>query len=177
MGQQRPFTFVTRASVTSTAPPEAVFATITDLQAHLVWSGERADDDTFKLLTMEQTSPGDVSLGTTFESSGANFNGTFHDRSVIAWMSPPDVLVIETDARLERKRGKPWEAHFTHRYDIDPEASGSRITYTEVISRVNYVPYWLKPIVRVAFRPLVNSADRKQLRNLASLAAERSGQV
>ena len=123
---------------------------------------------------MEQTSPGDVSLGTPFESSGANFNGTFHDRSVIAWMAQPDVLVIETDARLERTRGKPWEAHFTHRYDIDPEAAGSRITYTEVISRVNYVPDWLKPIVRVAFRPLVNSADRKQLRNLARLAEERS---
>ena len=55
-----------------------------------------------------------------------------------------------------------------------PEADGSRITYTETIQRVNYVPYWLKPIVRSIFRPLVNSADTTQLSNLASLAEERS---
>jgi len=39
---------------------------------------------------------------------------------------------------------------------------------------VNYLPYWLKPGIRILFRPLVNSADRKQLRNLARLAEERS---
>jgi hypothetical protein len=58
--------------------------------------------------------------------------------------SRPAVFVIETDSRVERKRGAAWEAHFTHRYDVTPEGGGSRITYTETISRVNYVPYWLK---------------------------------
>jgi hypothetical protein len=39
--------------------------------------------------------------------------------------------VIETDAHLDRKRGRPWDAHFIHRYDVAPEGEGSRITYTE----------------------------------------------
>ena len=45
---------------------------------------------------------------------------------------------------------------------------------TETVERVNYVPYWLKPGIRTLFRPWVNRADRKQLRNLARLAEERA---
>src|SRR3712207_8560874 len=51
---------------------------------------------------------------------------------------------IETDSRLDRNRGRTWEVHFTHRYDVVPEEDGSRIRYTETISRVNYIPYWLR---------------------------------
>jgi hypothetical protein len=40
---------------------------------------------------------------------------------------------------------------------------------------VNYVPYWLQPVVRSLFKVYVNRADRKQLENLARLAEERSG--
>jgi len=169
-----PFVFRTQTTVMSAAPPEAVFDTITDLRAHLEWSGERAASETFKLLELD--APGGPALvGTEFASSGAAENGTFHDRSVISEASRPTVFVIDTDSRLERKRGEAWEAHFTHRYDVTPEGGGSRITYTETISRVNYVPYWLKWGVRTIFRPYVNSADRKQLANLARLAEERSG--
>ena len=39
---------------------------------------------------------------------------------------------------------------------------------------MKYLTYWLKPVIRTVFRPLVNSADRKQLWNLARLAEERS---
>jgi hypothetical protein len=72
-------------------------------------------------------------------------------------------------------RGKPWDAHFIHRYDVASEGDGSRITYTETIERVNYVPYWLQPGVRAIFKVYVNRADRKQLENLARLAEERAG--
>ena len=50
---------------------------------HLEWSGERAADDKFKLLTLEGAEL-TASIGSTFSSTGANFNGTFHDRSVVA---------------------------------------------------------------------------------------------
>ena len=113
-------------------------------------------------------------MGTTFTSTGAASKDTFHDRSVVTEASRPHRFVIETDARLKRRRAATWEAHFSHRYDIRPEGGGSRIVYTETIERVNYLPYWLKPGIRILFRPLVNSADRKQLRNLARLAEERS---
>jgi hypothetical protein len=170
---QQPFSFITATSVTSAASPDQVFDTIVDLTAHLEWSGNRASDETFKLLALEQVSVGIVGVGTEFTSTGANFNGTFHDRSVVSEMTRPRVVVIDTDARLDRKRGRPWEVHFSHRYDLEPEGSGTRITYTETISRVNYVPYWLRFWLRPLTRLAINSGDRKQLQNLADLAAER----
>ena len=169
----RPFGFRTRPSVTSSASPEAVFDVIADLRNHLIWSGERAESEGFKMLTLEAP-PGPAAVGTTFTSSGSAGKNTFHDRSVVTEVSPPRTFVIETDARLERRKAKTWEAHFSHRYDVLPDSSGSRIVYTETIERVNYLPYWLKPGIRTIFKPLVNRADRKQLRNLARLAEERS---
>ena len=169
----KPFTFETSVSVTSTAPPPAVFEVVTDLPAHLEWSGERASDDTFKLLEL-QAEDRRAQVGTTFNSSGANFNGTFHDRSVVMEVGPPSRLVIETEASLDRKRGATWHVDFRHTYDIRPEGSGSRITYTDTIHRVNYVPYWLKPWLRPVTRVAIRSGDTKQLENLARLAEERS---
>jgi hypothetical protein len=170
---QRPFGFRTQTSVTSEAPPRVVYDTIADLRAHLEWSGERATSDNFRLLTLEAPE-GPATVGATFTSTGAADNGTFHDRSVVTEASRPDRFVIETDSRLDRKRGKPWEVHFSHQYDVRPDGDGSRIVYTETVERVNYVPYWLQPWIRPIFRVLVNRADVKQLRNLARLAEERS---
>jgi hypothetical protein len=173
MTADRPLGFTTQTSVASTAPPDVVFETVADLRNHLDWSGERASSETFKLLSMEAPD-GSAAVGTTFTSSGAADNGTFHDRSVVTEATSPTTFVIETDAHLDRKRGKPWDAHFIHRYDVAPEGEGSRTTYTETIERVNYVPYWLQPVIRSLFTVYVNRADRKQLANLARLAEERS---
>jgi hypothetical protein len=170
---QRPLMFRTQTSATSNASPEAVYDLIADLRAHLVWSGERASDDSFKLLSLE-TAEGPATVGTTFSSSGSAGKDTFHDRSVVTEASRPSRFVIETEARLDRKSATTWEVHFSHRYDVVPERNGSRIVYTETVERVNYLPYWLKPWARPIFRVLVNRADRKQLQNLARLAEERS---
>lgn len=170
----RPLGYRTQTSVTSAAPPQTVYETIADLRNHLDWSGERTSSETFKLLSMEAPE-GAATVGTSFSSSGSADNGTFSDRSVVTVASSPAMFVIETDAHLDRKRGKPWDAHFSHRYDVAPEGEGSRITYTETIERVNYVPYWLHPLLGPLFKVYVNRADRKQLANLARLAEERSG--
>ncbi len=170
----RGFPVRTQTWVRSGAAPEAVFDVVTDLQAHLEWSGDRASDDTFKLLSIAGSN-GPAIVGTTFTSTGANYNGTFHDRSVVTEAVRPNRFTLETDARLDRKHGKPWEALFEHRYDFQPDGAGTRITYTETVQRANYVPYWLKRWVRPIFTPIVNRADRKQLGNLARLAEERSG--
>ncbi|MGH2679134.1 MAG: SRPBCC family protein [Actinomycetota bacterium] len=169
----RPLGFRTRTSVTSSASPQTVYGTIADLRNHLDWSGERASSETFKLLSMEAPE-GPAAVGTAFTSAGAADNGTFSDRSVVTTATRPTTFVIETDAHLDRKRGKPWDAHFSHRYDIAPEGKGSRITYTETIERVSYVPYWLQPVIRSLFTIYVNRADRRQLANLARLAEERA---
>lgn len=173
MVADRPLGYRTQTSVTSGAPPEDVFDTIADLQNHLDWSGDRASSETFKLLSIDAPD-GPAAVGTSFTSAGAADNGTFNDRSVVTEATSPTTFAIETDSHLDRKRGKPWDAHFIHRYDVTPEGEGSRITYTETIERVNYVPYWLQPGVRSIFRVYVNRADRKQLENLARLAEERS---
>jgi hypothetical protein len=152
-----------------------VYETIADLRNHLAWSGERAASETFKLLSLEAPD-GPATVGTAFSSSGSADNGTFHDRSEVTVAAPPSAFVIETDAHLDRKRGKPWDAHFVHRYDIEPEGGGSRITYTENVERVNYVPYWLQPGIRSVFKVYVNRADRRQLENLAKLAEERAAE-
>ena len=174
MTADRQLGYVTQTSAVSAAPPEVVYATIADLRNHLDWSGERASSQTFKLLSIEAPD-GPAAVGTAFTSSGAADNGTFHDRSEVTVATAPTAFVIETDAHLDRKRGEPWDAHFIHRYDIAPEGDGSRITYTETIERVNYVPYWLQPVIRSIFKIYVNRADGKQLANLARLAEERAG--
>ena len=157
----------------SDAPPAVVYDTISDLRNHIEWSGDRAEDEKFKLLSLDGPD-GPATVGTTFSSSGSAENGTFEDRSVVTVATAPSVFVIETDAHLDRTRGEPWDAHFVHRYDVAPEEGGSRITYTETIERVSYVPYWLQPVIRSVFTVYVNRADRKQLSNLARLAEERA---
>ena len=157
----------------SPASPDVVFDVIADLRNHVVWSGERASDENNKLLSLEAPE-GTATVGTSFTSSGTAGSDTFHDRSEVTVATRPSTFVIETDAHMDRKRGKPWDAHFVHRYDIEPDDAGSRITYTELIERVNYVPYWLQPGIRWLFKIYINRADRKQLANLAGLAAERA---
>ncbi|HEX5936664.1 MAG TPA: SRPBCC family protein [Actinomycetota bacterium] len=173
MPPDRPLGYRTQTSVTSSASPEVVYETIADLRNHLDWSGERASSDGFKLLSVEAPE-GPAAIGTTFTSTGAADNGTFADRSEVTVATRPSAFVIETDAHLDRTRGRPWDAHFVHRYDIEPDDAGSRITYTETIERVSYVPYWLQPGIRSIFKVYVNRADRRQLANLARLAEERS---
>jgi hypothetical protein len=173
MAADKPFGFQTHPTVTSSASPEAVYDVIVDLRNHVVWSGEMADSDGFKMLSLDAPE-GPAAVGTTFTSSGSAQKDTFHDTSIVTEATRPSRFVIETDATLERKSAPTWEAHFVHAYDIQPDGEGSRIVYTETIERVNYLPYWLKPGIRTIFRPWVNRADRKQLRNLARLAEERS---
>ena len=62
---ERVLNFTTQVSVTSKATPDAVYDTILDLRAHLEWSGERAVDDKFKLLSLEAPD-GPAAVGTTF---------------------------------------------------------------------------------------------------------------
>jgi len=109
----RAFGFRTQPSVTSKAPPEVVYDVIADLRNHLEWSGERADSDGFKMLTLDAPE-GPAPVGTTFTSTGAASKDTFHDRSVVTEASRPHRFVIETDARLKRK-GEPRRGRLTSR--------------------------------------------------------------
>jgi hypothetical protein len=174
MGAKQEFRFETSVTVSCGAPPQVVYETVADLRAHLEWSGERASDDDFKLLRLDAPE-GTAGVGTAFTSTGANFNGTFHDRSVVTEATPPSGFAIETQARLERRRGKTWEVRFLHRYDIRSDGEGSVITYTDTAHEMNYVPYWLRFWMRPITRAAIHKGDTKQLENLARLAEERAG--
>jgi hypothetical protein len=144
----------TQTSATSKASPEVVYDTIADLRAHLEWFGERASSDTFKRSSSThrrgrqpraRRSPRAVPR-TTAPSTIARSSGRprgrpgSRSRRTLAWTA---------------KCGEPWEAHFSHRYDIEPDGGCSKIVYTETIERANYTPYWRNALVRPIFRPLV----------------------
>ncbi len=111
-----------RASTTSRAAPEDVYDVIADLRSHLVWAGERAPDPTFKLLTMEAPE-GAAAVGTEFTSTGANFNGTFHDRSVVTEATRPNVFVIESRSILRWFLERAVEKHLDNLARLAEERS------------------------------------------------------
>jgi hypothetical protein len=156
----RPSMFRTHPSVTSTAPPEVVYDVIADLRNHLVWSGERAESDGFKMLSLDAP-VGPATVGTTFTSTGTAGKDTFHDRSVVTEAARPHRFVIETDARLERRRAKTWLVHFSHRYDGFPTA-GSTIVYTDHRARE------LRPVLAQAGDPDDLPAVRQPRRSQAA---------
>jgi hypothetical protein len=165
------------ASATSKASPEDVYEILADPSTHLDWAGKQAPNKAFKLLSFDGPK-GRASVGTTFASTGANSkNGsmTFHDRSVVTEATAPNQFAFVTDSHLERKRRTTWEARFVHRYEVRPEAGGSRISYEGRVYPVNYRPYWLHPLMRPLTRKLVRIMTTKHISNLSRMAEKLPG--
>jgi Polyketide cyclase / dehydrase and lipid transport len=159
-----------RASVATTASPDAVYRILSDVSTHLVWAGEQAAKKDFRLLTLDAPS-GEATAGTRFSSTGANLGGTtFHDRSVVVQAEPGSRFGFDTDSTLQRKHRPTWHSRFSHRYAIDPAPGGAVIAYTCEVRPQNYRPYWLHPLMRPATRRMVPRAMAKHLRNMARLA-------
>jgi hypothetical protein len=77
--QRRKIDLRTRVAVDCQAPSRVVFGVLTDLRAHLTWSGERARDEGNRLLSLN--APTEVAaVGTEFTSTGTAGRDTFHDR-------------------------------------------------------------------------------------------------
>jgi hypothetical protein len=170
---QHMITFAT--SVKSAASPEALYRVLADLRTHVEWAGRQAPDKNLRLLTLEAP-PGSATVGTEFSSTGsAGDKDTFHDHSVVSEAVPGRVFAFGTEARLDRRNGKTWRTHFTHRYEITSDGTGSRVSYTGEALRGNYRPYWLHPLLRPMTRLMVTRSMGKNLRNLARLAEDRPG--
>jgi hypothetical protein len=166
---QTPPILTFRVSVLSTASPEAVYDVLSDLRMHLDWAGEQAPDKAFRLLTMDAPSR-PVTVGDRFSSSGANINGTFHDRSTVVQAERGMRFGFDTESTLERKHGKTWRARFGHRYALGRSNDGAVVSYTCEVRPQNYVPYWLRPGMRPVTRVMVQRAMRRDLANLAKMA-------
>jgi len=167
------------ATVLSKASPNVVYDILADPSTHLDWAGKQASRQDFRLLTLDAPK-GVASVGTRFVSTGANSkdgSSTFHDESVVTEATPPSLFAFVTESHLERKHRKTWEVRFVHRYKVDAEANGSRITYTASVYPVNYRPYWLHPLMRPMTRKLVNIFTTKHISNLSRMAEKASAGI
>ena len=172
MPQSRSVLITFAAETATRAAPRAVLDLLRAPGEHLEWAGARSPQTTFRLLDLE--SDGAVaSVGTTFRSTGAAANGTFHDSSVVTVVDG-SAFAFRTTSRLDRRHGSELRLTFDHRYDVRPAEDGSHIAYTCTARDANYVPYWLWPVMRPVTRRMIQRLMTRQLRLLADLAEERS---
>jgi hypothetical protein len=161
-----------KATVQSAAAPAAVYALLAKPTTHLEWAGKQAPDKAFRLLTLDIAGE-PAGVGTTFSSTGAGSKSgamTFHDTSTVTEAAPSSAFAFATDAELVRKHRPAWRARFLHRYALEPEGTGTAVTYTCQVYPLNYRPFWLHPLVRPATARMVPRSIRKNMENLARLA-------
>ena len=155
--------------VPSGAAPAVVYDRLADLRSHTAWTG----------LASIEAPPGPAVAGTEFTSTGPDPMGSFADRSVVTEAVRGKVFEHVTEARLTPKRGgEPVDWTLVHRYELRPDGTGARITYTVTITHLSATPGLLR-LLRGRFAPLVMKMSaagaRRALRRLAATAEERSG--
>ncbi|MGH2717671.1 MAG: SRPBCC family protein, partial [Actinomycetota bacterium] len=170
MNRTRPIvTF--RAQVTAQAPPGAVYRVLTELRTHLTWAGEQAPQKTFRLLSLEAAGKEAV-VGDRFSSTGANmFSMQFVDASLVVEADSGKHFGFDTDSKLERKHRPALHTRFRHRYTLSAAGGGTAIGYSCDVWPQNYVPWWLRAGQRPMTKLMVQRSIRRNLKNLATLAA------
>jgi len=53
----------------------------------------------------------------------------WEDQNEVIEARPPEVLEFHTDGLVVWRSGKRTEAHYEHRYEIEPDGTGSRVAY------------------------------------------------
>jgi Polyketide cyclase / dehydrase and lipid transport len=165
---------VLRFEGTSRAHAEAVYDLLANLQSHLEWAGKRQLETT-RLLTMEAP-PGPAGVGTEFTSTGSDGKvARWSDRSVVTEATRPEVFEFVTEGRRQGKPGSRL-ATAVHRYTIAPAGGGSRVVYTEDLTRLEGAPWVLTApgISRLVFR-VAAKYMRRGFDALLALAEERAG--
>ena len=116
-----------KISVLSRATSEAVYDVLADLRSHLVWTGSR-QTSMYHLEALEAPA-GPAQVGTVFSSTGTIPMSVrrWHDRSVVKVADRPRTFEYLTEASTGPKG---MAARYSHRYELVPTDSGSRITYT-----------------------------------------------
>jgi hypothetical protein len=111
--------------MSSPASPQAVYRVISDLRSHLIWGGG-GNPKSQHLLMLEAPDPPAV-VGTEFTSVGYTSHGLWRDRSLVTEATPGSVFEFTTegDMNAEHRIHGSW----LHRYEIEPDGQGSRITY------------------------------------------------
>ena len=176
MRDQKPI-IVFHVELETDVSADAIYAVLADLSTHRRWAGTRQPSKHFGLRSIDAPG-GPATVGTTFTSTGTNMLGTaFHDSSVVVEAKPGERFGFDTDTRLDRPLSKPWIGRFEHRYVLNATAQGARLVYDAPAFARDYVPWMMKPGVRVLMRAYVNQILRKHLRNLVRVAAEQRAPV
>lgn len=160
-----------RIVVSCKARPEAVYGLLADLRTHLDWAGSRQSPD-FRLLTLDAPA-GVATAGTRFSSTGTipMSSRRFADLSTVTVAEAPRRFAFTTEARAGS-----MTATYGHDYEIEPEASGSRVTYTlSQLAIANPTLRMALPVVRqMTWRVAVPMFAGRGLRNLVTMAEERT---
>jgi hypothetical protein len=164
-------------SEVSEAPAEALHSVLVDLSSHLDWGGRRRSKGS-RLLTLEAPD-GRAAVGTEFSSTGEDSMCRMDDRSVVTEVTTPSSLEFVTESTCEFKRsGKRADWTIVHRYDVEPDPRGCRVTYTHRAVRVNALPGPLALFRVPGLRRLALAMSMAELRggmrNLLQMAEERA---
>jgi hypothetical protein len=159
------------------AAPAAVYDVLADLRTHAVWGGEQ-QSETARLLSVDAPE-GEASVGTEFETTGADPMGRFADRSVVTTAIRPSVFEFVTEATLETKKGDRSDWTNVHRYELRPDGEGTTIVYTLRIARISALPGLLRlfnlPVLSGIAMKMAASVPRRGIQNLARMAEQRAG--
>jgi uncharacterized protein YndB with AHSA1/START domain len=114
----RPATFRVERSTVIAAPPERVYPLIDNFREWSRWSPwEKLDPE------LKRTFSGaDTGVGAVYQWSGNRKAG--EGRMEITRAEPPEVVVISLDFL------KPFESHSTTEFKLEPQAGGTRVTWT-----------------------------------------------
>ena len=160
----------------SAASPETVYDLLADLRTHATWGGERQKKNTRIVSIVAPEGP--ASVGTEFDTTGADPMGAFRDRSVVTEASRPSVFEFVTEAGLETKKGKRSGWTVIHRYELSAEGDGCHIAYSLRITRVSDLVGMLGlfnvPILSGLAMKASEGVARRGVRNLAQMAEERA---
>jgi hypothetical protein len=168
-----------RISEDCRAPADDVYGLLGDIQEHLEWGGSRRSKRS-RLLSVDAPT-GIANVGTEFTSTGEDSVCLMDDRSVVTEARPPRTFEFVTESSARFKRGgKRVDWTIVHHYELAPDATGCRITYSYRATRATSLPgpfaTFRIPLLRsIALR--VSMAElRGGLQNLARMAEERAAE-
>jgi len=157
------------------APPDAVYDFLADLETHVIWAGAEQTSD-FRLLSLEAP-PGPASIGTTFTSTGTipMSSRRWQDQSQVTAAERPNTFEFVTTATARGAKSS-MEATYRHRYEIAATPGGSKVSYTMTqLTISNPVLRLGLPVAKdLTWRFGIPFMAGRGFRNLLSIA-ERSG--
>jgi len=121
-----------QATTEINAPPDLVFAYVSDLSRHHEWAAHP--------LRIEMANAGPPSVGTKVQSKAHQFGRDNPNDLTVVENDPPRRFAFEASGR---------EGRFLHSFDLQPLDGGTRVTKTFLVLDVNFFIRLLTPVFAV----------------------------